>query len=136
MKLTAGKDRERIKRYSHVKRARGWGVEVCSAMCPGTAYACSREKGHRGAHVSHGWLGRVVAVWDAGVGPHASPERMRSALRARQGGDLRTRSPEGSLSRILSGLGRLFSSVDHIAFLILLLAFIGFAIQWILMVRG
>lgn len=136
MKLTARNDSQRIKRYSHIKPARGWRVDVCGTSCPGTGHTCTREKSHRGPHVSHGWFGRVVAVWDADTAVRASTDRMRTALRASSRRELRKTPPAGTLSSLLSRVGRLVGSVDQVVFLILLLAFIGFAIQWFLLVRG
>ncbi|MGD8322627.1 MAG: hypothetical protein PVJ02_19405 [Gemmatimonadota bacterium] len=136
MRLTARDDPAGVKRYSHVRRARGWRVDPCSAPCPGTGYRCTREKDHRGPHVAHGWLGKVTAVWDGGGELRSSTERMRRALEASRHGQVRREKPEGSLAVVFSHIGRFLSSVDHVAFLILLLAFIGFAIQWFMMVRG
>ena len=67
MKLTARDNPETIKRYGHVRKARGWNVRRCARRCPDTPHKCTLHDGHRGPHVAHGLLGRVVAVWDRGT---------------------------------------------------------------------
>ena len=68
MRLTREEHPEAIKRYGHIKRARGWRVRPCAAKCPGTTRTCTRGEGHRGPHVAHGAFRKVVAVWDSDAG--------------------------------------------------------------------
>ncbi len=91
MRLTADENRDAIKRYSHLRPARG-SQSRCSALCPGTRYLCTLEMGHRGPHASHGALKRIKAVWDSG-----SSERLAEASASRAtGGATRRPSRTGS----------------------------------------
>ncbi len=136
MRLTVEEHREAIKRYAHVKPARGRGRRRCAARLPGTARTCTCEKAHRGPHVAHGPLGRVVAVWDWGSAPRptAVTKRALTAPTRRGGGTRRpiglpTRSPVGVLKTLRSLAVRLMSSADEIVFIILFLVLVKFAID-------
>lgn len=133
MKLTVENHREAIKRYGHVKPARGWRAETCGARCPGTTRSCTRPTGHHGPHVAHGMLRRVVAVWDSGP-PSASPrtpERRAGAPAPRPRRRVATRAPQpfdlrGAFQDLAA---RAIASADQIAFIILFIVFVKFAID-------
>ena len=142
MRLTAEEHPEAIKRYAHVRAARGWRARPCGDRCAGTARSCTRERGHRGPHVAHGPLRRVVAVWDAKPGM-AAPEPLRRPANA---GPPKRRAPgdpvglphrtQGPLEALRARLARAFASAEEIVFLIFFLAFVGFAVHWLLLIMG
>jgi hypothetical protein len=142
MRLTLEEHREAIKRYRHVKPARGWRVSLCAARCPGLARSCTLEVGHRGPHVAHGFFRKVLAVWASDVGvptPGELPARDSRGARPRGGGPggpigLRPRAPVGILEALRERLVRIVSSADQIAFLIFFLAFVGFAVHWFVLI--
>ena len=136
MRLTIESDPQTIRRYDHVRPARGWRVERCGVVCTGVDRACTRELGHTGPHVAHGRLGKVNAVWEADSATRARPEaRARVVEAARQGG-----LPSQRSGSALRAVGRWFtdrvSSVEDVAMLILMLAFFGFAVDWFLRMLG
>ncbi|MBT8337109.1 MAG: hypothetical protein KJO11_10925 [Gemmatimonadetes bacterium] len=136
MRLTIESDPQTIRRYEHVRPARGWGVERCGVMCTGVERACTRALGHTGPHVAHGRLGRVRAVWDADAATRARPEaRSRVVEAARQGG-LPSRRSGGALRALVRWATDRVSSVEDLAMLILFLAFLGFAVDWFLRMLG
>ena len=142
MRLTAEEHPEAIKRYAHVRPARSWRARPCGSRCDGTPLSCTRERGHRGPHVAHGRFRRVVAVWDATASTAVpeQPRRSPAPTPARQRG---TRPPVGLPDRsggwlraLRSRLSRALSSAEEIVFLIFFLAFVGFAVQWLLLIMG
>ena len=139
MRLTLEEHREAIKRYGHVRPARGGRTKRCSARCPGTSHACTQAKGHRGPHVAHGSFKKVVAVWDSGTGvkvTRATP-RPRSAGEVAKSGSpigLQARRPVGILDAVWRRIIRATDSVEEIALFIMLLAFVWFAIDWLLLI--
>lgn len=135
MRITLEEDPEAIKRYDHVKPARGWGVRLCSAVCSGTPHRCTLAKSHRGPHVAHGRFGKVVAVWHAGVEVQGSRANTRRALEGLAGGSLRGEGRGGFLGALWDRVVRA-SSVEEIALFVLFLAMVGFAIDWLLMILG
>lgn len=136
MRLTAEKNPETIQRYAHITPARGWRAVRCGTGDPESHRHCSREKGHRGPHVSHGRFGKVLAVWDRETKAVASPESVQRAAEARSGRDVRTREKGGPLKALGTLVVRIFSSVEEIALVILFIAFVGFAIDWLLRIMG
>jgi hypothetical protein len=136
MRLTVEEHREAIKRYGHIKPARGWKDTSCSSRCPGTARTCSRIRGHSGPHVAHGLFQKVVAVWDPDGTPRSPGTVVRRASeeRARMGG--RPRRPFTILAALRDGVIRTISSMEEILFLVFFLAFLGFAIHWLLLIAG
>lgn len=155
MRFTVEEHPEAIERYAHLKRARGWRVTSCSARLRGTSCTCSLEKGHRGPHVAHRFINRVVAVWDSG-GETSKPggtvepgQHGRAAVTTRRGRapqaarrkqppgrpiGLRARGPEGALETLRKLATRAASSVEEIALLVFFLAFVWFAIDWLLLI--
>lgn len=133
MKLTIEKDSETIKRYAHIKPARGLGARPCRQQCPGTTRSCTLLRGHRGPHVAHGRLRRVVAVWDGGDAATATATVTRSA-KSRARNVLRTRKPGGALQSLWKMAVRAAGSLEEIALLIFFLAFVWFAIDWMLLI--
>ena len=77
MKLTVEENSETIKRYAHIEPAPRVGGTRCGVRCPGAPRRCTRQEGHRGPHVSHGWFGGVLAVWD-GKGVASRPAERES----------------------------------------------------------
>lgn len=141
MRLTVEDHGKAIKRYSHVKPARGSKARLCSALCAGTRRTCTLEKGHRGPHVAHGLFKRVVAVWESETGARISKEPVRPPARAKPRGGvrpgkpigLRAQKPVGMLEALWERVVGTIGSVEQIAFLIFFLAFVGFAIHWLLL---
>lgn len=144
MRLTVEEHREAIKRYSHIKPARGWRTRLCSKVCPGPARTCGRAKGHRGPHAAFARFGKVVAVWESGTGTEASPEsssristaRDASARRRGRPVGLRTRESVGLLQSLKDLVVGSFSSVEEIVFIIMFIAFVKFAFDWIMLIMG
>ena len=139
MRLVIEEHREAIKRYSHIRPTRGWRVKPCAARCPGTSHACSQAKDHRGPHVAHGFPSKVVAVWDAGTGVKVTREAtsQQSGGRVSKSGPpigLQSRRPTGMLDAVWKQVVRAASSVEQIALFIMLLAFVWFAIEWLLLI--
>ena len=136
MRLTLEQDRETIKRYSHIKPARGWRTKLCSTMCRGTAHTCTLAKDHRGPHVAHGLFKKVIAVWDSGTEDRASGEVVSLASGGRGRSGLLTSRKVGILQSLRDRVASTVSSVDELVFLLLFLAFVAFAIQWLLLILG
>lgn len=138
MRLTAEHHPEAIKRYRHIKRAGRRDGPVCGARFGESRHRCTRERAHRGPHVVHGRLGRLVAVWDDGG---SRPAPSRDAPKKTRPGKVVGRAPVGLPARrprsALQGMTdfakQLFSSVEDVALLTFLLAFIGFAIHWFIL---
>lgn len=137
MRLTLEKDRERIKRFSHIRAASGWGVARCSVSCPGTSRVCTLKRGHSGPHVAHGWFGRVVAVWDESVGerkPAVRPKRL-----ARKKAIKEPRTAGGFMGLVRAFRKRFLGRpelVEQVIFLVLALSMVGFFIDIALRVLG
>ena len=132
MRLTLQSNRESLKRYSHVKPARG-GLDHCTRICPGTSRRCGREMGHHGPHVAFGLVRKVVAVWDgsfdAPTRPPSLPDR-RPRPRA-----IRRRTTERSLlGTVCDFLTAPFSSVEELAWALFFLVFVGFAVGGFLLI--
>lgn len=143
MRLTAKENPETIKRYSHIKPARGRRTETCSATLAGTRRRCTLERGHRGVHVAHGRFRKVVAVWDegseAGRGSGRAkrknrPKGKKLTPRIRQG--LQGREPAGIMKALRERALSLVTDVENLIFLVMFLAFLGFAIHWVLLFTG
>ena len=137
MKLTIEDNREAMRRYGHLKPARGWRKRRCGVRLRGTTRACTLEKGHTGAHVAHGVFNRVLAVWDEGVAGRAPEVRGTRAASALSRQDL----GRGGLLEALKDLrARLVRQPGHfleeIAFLVFFLAFVGFVLDWALRILG
>jgi len=134
MRLTVETDPESVKRYRHVKPARGLGVRTCGAKLTGSARACTLARHHRGPHVSHGSLGKVLAVWDADTAAISRPRPRPtggSAREVREGGELA--GPYALLRRVFA---RIDLSVEAVAFIVLFVALVAFVIEWLLMIVG
>lgn len=131
MRLTVEKDPESIKRYRHIKPARGWRALACAARCPGTARTCTLHKGHRGPHVAHGMFKKVLAVWDANAEVRGSVERLRATVQTRARSGVRSRRPTAALGALWRGVVRIGDSIGDLALLVLFLAMVGFAIHWL-----
>jgi hypothetical protein len=136
MKLTIEENREAMRRYAHIKRAPRWGSIQCSARCPGTVRTCTLKRGHAGLHVTHGMFGSVLAVWDKGTAVAVSRERLRSSTRTvpRRGrgrGDP-AQAPKKPWDRLIPSP----HTIEAAFLLILVLAMIGFAIDWALRILG
>lgn len=136
VRLTVKDDPESIKRYAHVKPARGWGVKACGARCPGTLHTCTLAGRHRGPHVSHGLFQRTLAVWDDGTEARIGRETLQRSAEARAGSGLRTRAALGTVEAWMARAARLFASVEEVAMIVMFLAFVGFAVHWVLLILG
>lgn len=136
MRLTAEEDPETIKRYGHIRPARGWRTRSCSTTCPGTVRTCTLERGHRGPHVAHGSFKKVLAVWNSGTGAEVSNAMVTRASEARARSGLRSRMSPGILETLWRFVVRTLSSAEEIALVILFLAFVWFGIGWILLILG
>jgi len=135
VRLIAERDPESIKRYGHVRRARFWS-RGCDARLEGTTRHCTRERGHKGPHLAHGIFGRVLAVWDevhAVPRPHAKvPTRARPARRGSgRGGPIEALKAFGS--RVVR---RPHQFMEEAFLLVLVLAMVGFVIDWALRILG
>ena len=137
MRLTAKEHPEAVKRYRHVKPARGFKVVLCSEQCPGTTANCTLEKSHRGPHVAHGGFGKILAVWDAGAEVRPSPEAAIRPIEARAGGGLRADEDIGALLKeAWSQAVRAIGSFEELAMIVLFLLFVGFGIYWLILMMG
>jgi hypothetical protein len=135
VKLTIEGDRETIKRYAHVKPARGWGVHPCGARCPGDGRKCTLEEGHRGPHVAHGSFKKVVAVWDADTGIDASRASAKKVLRARPSDGVRRAERAGGVLRAVGRrLASMTDSIEEIALIVFFLGMLGFVVEWAIMI--
>ena len=135
MRLTAKENPETIKRYEHIRPARGWRTVICSVKCPGTPHTCTLTRAHRGPHVAHGTFRKVVAVWHEDTADQAFRGAVRQASKARARRGFQSTAP----IRILRSLGhvvRTISSVEDIAMVLLLLGALGFAIQVFILMLG
>ncbi|MDX1495755.1 MAG: hypothetical protein R3253_16920, partial [Longimicrobiales bacterium] len=89
------------------------------------------EAGHRGPHVAHGLLRRVVAVWE-GAGAVASAPRRRAAPRKPVG--LRTKGSKG-LGERLGAVARFVDEhAEEIALAVFFIAFVWFALDWLMII--
>jgi len=150
MRLTVEEHPEAIKRYAHLKPARGFRARSCHAGLSGTGRTCTRETGHRGPHVAHGRFSRLLAVWDSGGGSGggASPGRHRtetSRTRAQRGAHhrrlgqrrpmgLKDRDTPSLPGRVLREVLRFLKSPDELAFVFLFFLFVYWGIQWMIMI--
>jgi hypothetical protein len=141
MKLTIEDNPETIKRYGHLRPAPPWGSVRCSAKCPGTTRTCTRERGHRGPHVTHGTFRKVVAVWDSGAeGRSVEPTRSSRKLRRSRGGSA-PRAPQadgwlGSLKAFWGALRRITPSMEEVLLIALGLTMAWFAVDTALRIMG
>lgn len=136
MRLTLEEDREAIKRYAHIRPAPVWTRTLCGAKCPGTARNCTLAPGHRGPHVAHGALRRVLAVWNERSDVVTVAKRPNTAMGPRAHREVWTGSLVGFLGATVERLFRALSSVEEAAMLILLLGFLWFAADWFLRILG
>jgi len=129
VRLTVEDNPETMKRYAHLAPARGWGTRRCGASFPGRDRRCGRERGHRGPHVAHGFLGRVVAVWEgAPSDPSAEQPRRRKPVKGGPIG-LRVRRPEGLIAALGKRMRSVVSSPDELIWLVLFVGFVAFGIH-------
>jgi len=75
-------------------------------------------------------------VWDAAVEVSPSAAARKRASEARAGSGLLTRRRPWGLAALRARLARIFSSVEETVFLVLFLAFVGFAVDWLLRILG
>jgi hypothetical protein len=136
MKFTIEHNRERIKRYSHIKPAPRWGSVRCSARCPGTVRTCTLKEGHTGLHVAHGTFKRVVAVWDEGIKPGKAKVKAKRHVGAIAPNSCRDGGLVAALRAFRSRVIRKPHSMEEVIFLILALSMAGFLIDIWLQVLG
>ena len=138
MKLTVENNRERIKRFGHIKAAPIWGAPRCSETCPGSARACKRKRGHTGPHVAHGTFNRVLAVWDGDVGMavRSSARKPRRSAGALERKSVWENGPAAAIRALWRrGLRRVPSLEEGFLF-ILALTMVGFAVDMALRILG
>ena len=133
MRFTIEEHGERLKRFAHLKPARGLGARRCGAVFPGSVRACTRPLEHRGPHVCHGTFGKLLAAWEdeTGSGPEPSKaareNRLASARNRAVERRAQTRRVSGAPDSTgpLAALGRralkLLSSPEELALLVLFL---------------
>lgn len=114
-------------------------VRVCSIRRRGTRHTCSLPRNHDGPHISRGLFGRTVAEWESSAtaaGPSVRRGQVRKGRNAGLGNtrptELRTSNPANVFTVPWSRLVGATPPIDQLVFLIFLIAFIGFAIQWAL----
>jgi hypothetical protein len=141
MRLTIEDNPGSTRRYDHLEPARGWGVTPCGVRFPGSHRTCTREKDHRGPHVSHGLFKKVLAVWEPGGKRERRPEssapapaKKREANRLERPSGRRERPiglpeprPQAIVDAMKSYFVRVTASVEELAWLLFLVAFLGFA---------
>jgi len=136
MKLTIEQNKERLRRFSHIRPAPVWQSIRCEVKCPGTRRECSRERNHKGLHAAHNLFGKVLAVWDEGGKAPVQARRqatptIQKAPRSVKGSDARP------LVRKVLGLAfRRIPSIEEAFLLLLAMAMAGFAIDWALRILG
>jgi hypothetical protein len=137
MRLTVEENREAIKRYGHIKPARGWGKRPCATKLRGTRRSCTLAKGHTGAHVAHGAFSRVVAVWDESPVTRSTEVRAKGSASALSRQDL---GKDGLVQAVKDLAGRVVRHPEHFleeaAFLVFFLAMVVFVIDWALRILG
>lgn len=139
MRLTIEEHPQAVKRYGHIRPARAASTNACGAACPGEiGRTCTRPKGHRGPHVAHGWFRRILAVWDTSSWPRtreaptSGPEApARRGVPKRPVG-LPWSSARGSPEAVRDLVVRTLSSWDQIAFIVLFIIMVKFAIDVLL----
>ena len=136
MRLTAKDHPESIRRFAHIRPVRGGAV--CGARWTATEHACTREARHRGPHVAHGRLRRVMAVWDTGreaTGSLLPVPSADSSPRAPVGRGRPVGLKAGGERGTLRGLGRtllrMIVDIEELALLLMFLAFVYFALDWL-----
>lgn len=150
MRLTLEEHPEAIKRYAHLKRARGLRARTCYAALADSPRTCTRESGHRGPHAAHGRFARLLAVWDSGTRSGAAPSaprrraetgraKTRSGPRNQAVGErrpmgIKSRDTTSLPGRALRGLLHFLKSPDEVAFVFLFLVFVYWGIQWMMMI--
>jgi len=150
MRLTVEEHPEAIRRYAHLKPARGFRALLCRAALAETGRSCTREAGHRGPHVAHGRFSRLLAVWESGGSSNAGASsgrrrteagraRARTGVSRRRVGEkrpvgLRERDSPGLAGRGLQILIRFLKSPDEVAFVFLFVLFVYWGIRWTIMI--
>jgi len=136
MKLTIEQNKERLKRFSHIRPAPIWQSIRCEVKCPGTRRECSRERNHKGLHAAHNLFGKVLAVWDEG-GKTPVQVRRRPAATVQKTPVAVKEGKDRSLAiKILAVALKKISSIEEAFLLLLALAMAGFAIDWALRILG
>jgi hypothetical protein len=103
-------------------------------MSPGSTRSCTRERGHSGPHVAHGLFGTIREAWEGGRVVGTSPAARAEGLPVR-----RPHIPPGGAGfgrELLDRLAGLGTNVETILFLVLFVAFVAFAIHWLLLIFG
>jgi len=132
MRLTLDTNRQSLRRYGHIKPARG-GQQHCAQLCPGTDRRCGRERGHHGPHVSFGLIRKVVAVWEgsaAAVRPASAPAPKASRRPPRR----RPARERGVLRTLRDFLAAPFASLEELAWAVFFIVFVGFAVGGLLLI--
>jgi hypothetical protein len=75
-------------------------------------------------------------VWDEGGAVRASSESRRRARESRGQGGLPSRRSESLLKGAAQRVVRTFSSIEEVSLFILFVAFVIFAVDWLLRILG
>lgn len=122
-----GREREANRSSSAVEPGSESRPRSCAIRCLGTRHRCTLPRNHEGPHIAHGLLRRTVAVWDSGFGTQEP-----AVVANRPAGDQGTGIREASWRRLV----RTIPPFHDLLFLVFLVAFLGFAIQWALTLSG
>jgi hypothetical protein len=132
VKLTADRHPDGVRRYQHLRPA-ARRADRCGAACPGESWLCTLDRDHRGPHVSHSRLRRVLAVWDA---PRGARDVSRRRRKRHPPTGLPVRTPPNLLDAIGDLAWRIVSSAEEIALVVFFLAFVWFAFDWLRLIFG
>lgn len=77
-----------------------------------------------------------MAVWDGGPGSGAPAPPQRSEARARVRASRGVRKPRGTLDYLWAAAKRSFTDLNTLPLLILFIAMVAAAIQWLVMIVG
>jgi len=138
-----GRQHEATRRSGDVESDRESPARLCSIRYRGTRNTCTLPRNHDGPHIARGLLGRTVAVWGSGIGaqaPSMAANRMsatrRTGLGTARPAEVRTSSPAGIFEATWRRVIQTIPPFHDLVFLIFLVAFVGFAIQWALTLSG
>lgn len=131
MRLQGTSDPAALGRYGHVRPAPFWRKR-CGRPCPGTSRSCTREPQHRGPHVAHDLLRRAVAVWEGKEAPAARPQARKAVAKKPVG--LRSGGSTSLSQRLGSAAKFVDDHVEEIALAVFFVAFVWFALDWLLII--
>lgn len=86
--------------------------------------------------MAHGSFRKVVAVWDSGTRAQPAARTVHRGSGAKAPIGLRSRRPAGLVEALRALVARAVSSGEEIVLAICFLAFVWFAIEWVLLILG